>query len=195
MRVSFSNVLNFHGWMVVVLAAALCGGSAAAADEPQGRGGLFGEGFNALERVLDSQSRLVFFWPKDHAGTEAATILINGTYHATLTVGGYSLLCMAPAVVRVGARLIGASGRRRDGVDMGAELELQPGQTVYFRVRLHDENLLTLESVQAARAREELNKTREQIHTLSRVTSAQACQDLGPRSSLQTGAGAGVSAR
>jgi len=193
MRVHLPNFSWCQSLVVSCLAMLLCGGSAAAADEPNGRGGLFGEGFNALERVLDSQSRLVFYWPKNQAGTAAATILLNGTYHATLTAGGYSLLCLPTSRVTVGARLIGASGRRRDGVDMGAELELLPGQTVYFRVRLHDENQLTLESVQAVRAREELNSTREQIHTLSRVTSAQACQDFGPRSALPSGAG--VSAR
>lgn len=204
MRWSWPNVvvkgLRSGLWLVAgVWAGVLVGTVAAAQETPSARGGLFGDGFNALERVLDSQARLVFYWPQALVSTQAATVLVNGTYQATLTPGGYSLLCLAPQTVKVGAKLVGSGSRGRDDGAMGAEIDLQPGQTRYFRVRTHEEGALTLESVQPVRARLELQATREQVHTLSRVTAAQVCQDFGPSPSPSPppsqGAGLGASSR
>lgn len=195
MRLSWPNVVVKGLRSGLWLTAGFFCVVATAQDAPSARSSLLGGGFHALERVLDSQARLVFYWPRDLASTQAATILVEGSYQATLTPGGYSLLCLPPAAVRVGVRPVGSGSRGRDGGAMSAEIDLQGGQTRYFRVRPHEETSLTLESVQASRALLELQTAREQVHTISRVTATQVCQDFGPRPPQGSGPGQGASSR
>lgn len=135
-----------------------------------------GAAFDVLERVLNTQSRLVFYWRSGAAVGDAATIFVAGSYQATLTPGHFSVLCMDPNFVAVSVRQLRASAVISNVEDL---LELKAGETLYLRVNPQARGGMTVEPVEAALARHELRLTREHANTISRVQTALICQDLG----------------
>ena len=132
--------------------------------------------FDALDRVLNTQSRMVFYWQAGAAVGDAATIFVAGSYHATLTPGHHSILCLEPNFVPVGVRQLRASAVISNLEDL---LELKPGETQYLRVNPKAQGGMTVDPVESTLARKELKLTREHSHTISRVQTALICQDLG----------------
>jgi OOP family OmpA-OmpF porin len=139
----------------------------------------------AVQEVLTPQE------PKDTADAStdfvpdarqpgAATITVNGDYQTSLVPGGYSQLCLpvaqTQAATRVGVRYTDVA--RRGGIermDSTSDLTLVGGGTQYIKVQEGTQGM-SLTPVSQAQALSELEGTRLQMHTISRVKGQQACQ-------------------
>lgn len=131
-------------------------------------------------RLLDvNQGRFVFFRldSTQDTGLGVVTVLVNEQYHTSLRPGTFSALCgpqgaYALTVVR---REVGVARKSRSHEPMGLNARLEARQTRYFQLidTTAGEKLL---EVGPAQAQDLLKKTREAIHTISRVKSAQTCK-------------------
>lgn len=104
----------------------------------------------------------------------AATVYLNGDYHASLIPGSYSDVCVAPGASKLGVRMVDVRGQVKDGWDSVIPADLKGGQTTYVRV-IEQGTQATLEPVSQAVALQELTGTRLQRHTISRVSTAIPC--------------------
>jgi OOP family OmpA-OmpF porin len=75
--------------------------------------------------VTDAQSRIIFYRPADAKQGGAATVFINGRYHASLVPGAYSPVCVKPGPVNLSVRWMEVHRRaNKDGFDSISELAL-----------------------------------------------------------------------
>ncbi|KAI9549715.1 Outer membrane protein A [Daphnia sinensis] len=122
-----------------------------------------------------SQSRLVVYrTAKGNPLPGATGVFVHGQYHTSLVPGGYSMLCLAPGSVEVGARQFRVGRNAKDNQDSVTALQLPSAQTQYLSVT-EESGRPVMKPVPAAQALQELSATRLQIHTVSRVTKAQEC--------------------
>lgn len=122
-----------------------------------------------------SQSRLVVYRTASGNPLPGATgVFVHGQYHTSLVPGGYSMLCLAPGSVEVGARQFRVGRNAKDTQDSVTALQLPSAQTQYLSVT-EESGRPVMKPVPAAQALQELSATRLQIHTVSRVTKAQEC--------------------
>ena len=146
------------------------------------------EGERTIERALGAwytpvqdlafeQSRLVFYRPEGD-GYGVITLHVDGRYHTSLQHGAFSVLCLDRASVNLQAQP-GRSWARADAArEVSQNVVMSGGQTLFVRL---SEALATrprLEVVPAHSAAQEVQTTREQMHSLSRVASAKPCQQL-----------------
>lgn len=145
--------------------------------------------------VSASQSRIIFYRPSQAKQAGATTVYVNGRYHASLVPGGYSPICVKPGPVSLGLRHMDVNRRaNKDGLDITTELNLAQGKN--HIVRISDENRTpSLTVVKATDAQKELQDTRLQIHTISRVADATDCVDVAATASEEKPNAAYVSAR
>ncbi|WP_158270490.1 OmpA family protein [Limnohabitans sp. Jir72] len=136
-----------------------------------------GDSFSIFDRVTAKQTRVIFYRPTTQKEPGAATVYVNGRYHASLIPGGYAQLCMLPKQATVGVRMVKVGDPAKDGLDTTAPVNLAAGQTTFLRVREPGTSRATLQPIAANEALAELQTTRQQIHTLSRVADAQECVD------------------
>lgn len=126
--------------------------------------------------VIATQSRLVFYRPLETAVAGAASIYINGRYHASLVPGGYSPICLTAGSVELGVRHMDVNSRpNKDGFDSVTRLQTGHGQNQYIRVNHQGGKAALLASVTPEQALQELPSTRLQVHTISRVPEATDC--------------------
>lgn len=132
---------------------------------------------SATQVLVAEQSRIVFYRPAGASQGNAASLYVNDGYHASLVAGGYAMICLAPATgVRMGVRQVQVGEPPKDGVDSAFSVDLQRGQTVYMRVSEGTVGRWSLQAVPPAEALGELDRTRRQTHTISRVVGAQECR-------------------
>jgi OOP family OmpA-OmpF porin len=137
-----------------------------------------GDAFVAPGSVDKQQTRLIFYRTSNSSFKGGASIYFDGMYHATLGRSSYSVLCVNPSVaVNLGVKPVWAGRQVKDNYDSTNAVELQGGRNQYVRV-VEERLIKVLQPVSEAEALAELAGTREQIHTLSRVTSAQVCRSL-----------------
>lgn len=126
--------------------------------------------------VAAGQSRIIFYSPTTSSLPGAATVYINGRYHASLIAGAFSPVCLPPGKVELGARQIDINKRaNKDGLDSMTQLTLQSGQNQFVRVNGDNRQNIALMPVSAAQAEKEVAQTRLQMHTISRVPEALEC--------------------
>lgn len=136
---------------------------------------VLGQVFEPQVNLGVSQSRLVVYRTASGSPLPGATsVFINGQYHTSLVPGGYSLLCLAPGNVEVGARQFRVGNQAKDNPDSVTALQMPQAQTQYLSVQV-ESGRPVMKPVAAAQALQELRNTRLQIHTVSRVTKAQEC--------------------
>jgi OmpA-OmpF porin, OOP family len=160
----------------------LCIGSVsiAAAQERQRHSEIvpLGEVFNQASGVATGQSRIIFYRPLSNSAQGAATVLINNQYHASLTAGGFSEICLSPGSVELGMRWMDVNRRpNKDGADITTVMEIKNGTTHFLKAVGRGRQLM-LRPVDAQIALSELGSTRDQIHTISRVKGAQKCREV-----------------
>ena len=137
---------------------------------------VLGARFESLVAVSKGQGRVVLFRP---VGTDALTgstgVFINERFHTSMVAGGYTLICMQPGRVELGARQIKVGSRAKDPIDSLTPLQLAGGQTAYLRVsELSGRPVLA--QVSEAEALRQLANLREQVQAVSRVEGAQRCE-------------------
>ena len=135
-----------------------------------------GDVFVAPGTVDKQQTRLIFYRASTSTFSGAASIYFNGMYHATLARSAFSSLCTSPGEVSLSVTPVMVGRQVKDSFDSISMLELQGGRNHYVRV-VEDRSVKVLQPVSEPEALAELAATREQIHTLSRVTSAQVCRN------------------
>ena len=139
-----------------------------------------GDRFAMFERVPAQQTRVIFYRPKMQNLPGAATVYVNGYYHASLIPGGYAEICLPPNKAELGVRIVEAGRSPKDSLDTITAITLNGGQTTFMRVREQASSRAVLQPVAAAEALPDVQSTRQQIHTISRVPEASECVDGGP---------------
>jgi OOP family OmpA-OmpF porin len=126
--------------------------------------------------VSSGQSRIIFYRPLQTTIKGAASVYINGRYHASLIPGGYSPICIPTGPAELGVRFMDVNSRpNKDGYDSITELRTQSTQNHYIRVNNQGARAIALTPVSPAEAAQELATTRLQVHTISRVAEATEC--------------------
>ena len=163
-------------WLVSVWGLGLCVSAFAQSTYKDSRIQAFGQVFTQAERVVDQQTRMIFYRTRQSSGVYgAASVYVNGAYHASLVPGGYSELCMPSGSVELGLKTVEVGRTVKDDLDAITVARNQGGQNQYFRVKEVGRGRQTLQPVTAQEALAELAGTREQIHTVSRVPGAGEC--------------------
>ncbi|WP_158270127.1 MULTISPECIES: OmpA family protein [unclassified Limnohabitans] len=136
----------------------------------------FGQRYAQAAQVVDSQSRMVFYRTRQSSSVPgAASIYVNGAYHASIIPGGYSELCMPPGSIELGLKSVEVGRNVKDNLDTITVMRSASAQTQFFRVQDTGRGRQVLQPVQAAEALREIDGAREQTHTISRVTGAVEC--------------------
>lgn len=172
-------------WLKMTICAALCCWLSVQAQINPSSGSIqaLAENYNLGSGVSAGQTRVIFYRPVDALTPGAITVLVNGQYHASLSAGGFSHLCLRPGPVELGVRQMDVDLRpNKDGMDAISAIDLKSGQTYYMRVDEQQGRRIFLRPVPGAAALPELSSTRLQVHTVSRVTGIQNCNvvDRGP---------------
>lgn len=126
--------------------------------------------------VAEDQARILFYRPVGASQDNAATVYVNDMYHASLVAGGYSPICLKPGTTDVEVREMKHSRGAKDGYDSVTVVNTQPGKTTYVRVNETTNSRWQLQAVPEQQAEQELNGTKRQVHTISRVIGAEACK-------------------
>lgn len=136
----------------------------------------FGETFTAPEAVIAQQLRMVFYRTEQSSSVPgAASIYVNGAYHASLVAGGYSQLCLPSGGAEVAVKSVQIGRPVKATLDTITVLPTAGGQTQYLRVQEVAQGRQLLQPVASALALQEIQGLREQTHTISRVPAASAC--------------------
>ncbi len=136
----------------------------------------FGQVFVQPERVVDQQTRMIFYRTQQSSAVYgAASVYVNGAYHASLVPGGYSELCMPTGNIELGLKTVEVGRNVKDDLDTITAVRGVGGQNQYFRVKDTGRGRQVLQPVPVQEALTELSNTREQIHTVSRVPGASDC--------------------
>lgn len=142
---------------------------------------IFGEPFVPLQLTGKAQRRLIFYRAADDQASAkgVATILVNEQYHASLRPGSFSKLCADQDSYEMAAvaRGKGLASKASTDPELGVRTQLKPQQTRYFRAQVNHGGGQTLSEVEELQALTQLAQTREAIHTLSRVSVAQTCEE------------------
>lgn len=137
-----------------------------------------GAAYSSPERVHPQLARLTFYRTQSSQAAGATSVIINDRYQTSLQPGGYSDLCMKPSVVDVGVSLQKADERARELPDSSTFVTAKAGQEVFIRVVDLPRGRLSLVTVPPEVAFAELQKTRRQVHSISRVPGASACDQV-----------------
>ena len=140
---------------------------------------VYGEPYAASHLVKEGQRRLVVYrMAKDGSDKEVLTVFVNKQYQASLRPAAFTKLCAAVDAFELAAVQRSAGQKpKAAGTPVPIRTELAGLQTRYFRVSAAPANGGHLTEVPAEQANAELAGTREAIHTLSRVTASQNCEE------------------
>ena len=153
----------------------------------------FGRAFEAPSNVAQHQTRLFFYRVAQYSTVKgAASIYVNGAYHASLVDGAYSQLCMPAGDIVLGLKSVQVGVQVRDKLDTVTVDRSQAGQNHFFRVNETAPGQQVLMLVPSAQALAEMHGTKEQIHTISRVKAAAACESQTQSPAVPTAALAGA---
>ncbi|WP_158235950.1 OmpA family protein [Limnohabitans sp. B9-3] len=133
-----------------------------------------GVGYTALKDLAPEQTRLVFYRPEGD-GLGVITLHIDGRYHTSLQNGAFSALCLERASVNLQAQPGRSWARADPNREVSQNVVMVGGQTLYVRL---SEALATrprLDVVPAHIGAQEVQMTREQTHSVSRVSLAKPC--------------------
>jgi OmpA-OmpF porin, OOP family len=123
-------------------------------------------------------ARLTFYRTENSQASGVTSVVVNDRYQTSLQPGGYSDLCMKPSVVDVGVSLQKPGERAKDLPESSLLVTAKAGQEIFIRVVDLPKARLSLVNVQPEVAFAELQKTRRQVHSISRVPGASACDQV-----------------
>jgi len=137
----------------------------------------FGEKYDQGDQVADQQTRMVFYRTLPTSAVPgAASIYVNGAYHASLIPGGYSEVCVSPGAFELGLKSVTVGREAKDLLDTITVVQSTGGQSMFFRVEEANNNRQLLKPVAKVEALREIKDMREQTHTISRVLGATECK-------------------
>lgn len=138
----------------------------------------------ALATASNEQSRLVVYRNPNDKQQSVVTVYVNGSYHTSLMQAGFTKICLTEPLIQVRTRLRPVNQAVILEQDKDVSLTVNKGQTQYVRVAELPDGTAQMEVVTAKVASNELQKTREQMHALSRVEGARPCDDIKTADSL-----------
>ena len=161
-------------WVARATLVGACVLTAQAQERDHGVDRPLGATYTAFKDLAPEQTRLVFYRPEGD-GLGVITLHIDGRYHTSLQNGAFSALCLERASVNLQAQP-GRSWARADAArEVSQNVVMSGGQTLYVRL---SEVLATrprMDVVPASIGAQEVQTTREQMHSLSRVPLAKPC--------------------
>jgi outer membrane protein OmpA-like peptidoglycan-associated protein len=142
-----------------------------------GVGRPMGDAYLAAMPVPADMSRLVVYRLPNSKQQSVMTVYINGSYHTSLMQAGFSEVCMDETNLNVRTRLRPVNEPVNVDLDKNVSLTIAKGQSQYVRVAELANGTTEMNVVTAQVAGNELKKTREQMHALSRVEGATPCEE------------------
>lgn len=143
--------------------------------EPQG------ENYVAPKKLNPKLARVTLYRPAQGTAPGAAHLQINGHYHTSLQLGGFTEICVEPSDFKLAAHMVQTGAELKNYHDATAKLKPEAAQNLYVRVAEYGDNRATLTPVRAEVAQSELKDTRRQIHAATRVAQAKECFEPEPR--------------
>jgi OmpA-OmpF porin, OOP family len=170
---------SFLLWACCVLHVAAQEPAPRAPDAPQPAAMVvepFGARFAAAVPAPLQQARVFVYRPGPVAKSEPVNIYLNGRYHTSLLRGGYTEFCALPGSVAFHAVHADAQKMHTGRQEPAQSWSFQPGKTLFLKVQ--EPGRLT--EVATDQAQRELPGSALQIHTVSRATVVQDCQEPAP---------------
>jgi OmpA-OmpF porin, OOP family len=135
-----------------------------------------GEVYKAPKPLTTDVTRLTVYRPAVGFGVGVASLDINGHYHSSLQLGGFTHLCLKPAKGAVlASRLVETGVPMKNEADIETSVLLTPKQELYVRLADQGNGRATIEVVSPDTAAKELANTQLQVHAASRVPDAASC--------------------
>lgn len=148
--------------------------SALAQDPGLGLDRALGQPYAALKNIAPEQTRLVLYRPEGD-GLGVITLHIDGRYHTSLQNGAFSAVCVERASVNLQAQP-GRSWARADSArEVSQNVVMSGGHTLFVRLSEALGARPRLDVVPAHIGAQEVQTTREQMHSVSRVSLAKPC--------------------
>ena len=117
----------------------------------------------------------VVFYRADQGGKGVVGLRINTHYHTSLQAGSYSELCISPATIGLVARHNELGTPVNAYENTAKQIEVVANQTTFIKL-VDADGLVRAIEVEQARALQEVETTRLQMHTATRVPGAQDCE-------------------
>jgi outer membrane protein OmpA-like peptidoglycan-associated protein len=149
--------------------------NAGSVTEPQG------EDYVVPKKLNPKLARVTLYRPAQGFTPGVAHLEVNGHYHTSLQLGGYTEICVEPADFQLAAHMVQTGEELNNFQDATTTLKLQATQNLYVRVFEYGDGRATLTPVKGDIALAELQNTRRQIHAATRVAEAKACVEPDPR--------------
>jgi OOP family OmpA-OmpF porin len=143
--------------------------------EPQG------EDYVAPKKLNPKLARVTLYRPASGFTPGVAHLEVNGHYHTSLQLGGFTEICVEPAPFELAAHMVQTGAELKNFQDATATLKPEAAQNLYVRVIEYGDSRATLTPVRADIAQAELKDTRRQIHAASRVAEAKDCVEPEPK--------------
>ncbi len=173
----FSKILQLFLWVYCLLMSSLAYAQTASAENDSGvqsKSNAFDVGavLDALGQMNKKQSRLIFYSPSTSTFKGTATIYFNGVHNETWSRNTFCFLCSSSSVISLGLKSLVVLVQDKDESESINKLELRGACNQYVRL-VEDQSPQVLQSVSDQEALVELVTSREQVLSISRVTSAQ----------------------
>lgn len=140
-----------------------------------------GEDYVAPKKLNPKLARVTLYRPSSGFAPGVAHLEVNGHYHTSLQLGGFTEICVEPALFELAAHMVQTGGDLQNFQDATASLKPEAAQNLYVRVIENRDSRATLTPVRADVAQAELKDTRRQIHAASRVAQAKDCVEPEPK--------------
>ena len=158
-----------------------CGFGAGAWAQERGHGldRALGQQYAAVKHLAPEQTRLVLY-RLDGDGLGVITLHIDGRYHTSLQNGAFSAVCVERASVNLQAQP-GRSWARADPArEVSQNVVMTGGQTLFVRLSEALGTRPRMDVVPAQIGAQEVQMTREQMHSVSRVSLSKPCLQVAP---------------
>jgi outer membrane protein OmpA-like peptidoglycan-associated protein len=162
--------------LTIILWLALCLGAHAQTPHKHGVKNPLGNTYVEVAGVAPTQQRLVFYRSPTARQPGVVGLHLNGKYFTSLQHNAYAVVCLDPSAIQVRALSLVPMEQTYLEVDTQLQLSAKPSDSTYVRVSEHTDGRPRLDVVGASLAAPELQTTRQQMHTISRISNQRECQ-------------------
>lgn len=136
----------------------------------------FGSRFVKADPAPAQQARVLIYRVGQAVKLEPVNVYLNGRFHTSLLLGGYSEFCAQPHEVITHAVLGDAKKMHTGRLDLGQKWQFQPGQTLFLKVLESGR----LQETPAEQALQEIAGTSLQVHLITRSDVPKDCMSPEP---------------
>lgn len=135
-----------------------------------------GKGYGDIAAVAQDQQRLVMYRSPTARQVGVVALYVNNQYHTALQHNTFSAVCLDRRELNLRAKLRLNMGTQLVNLETELNLPAKPSQSHYVRVSEHADGRPRLDPVSPNVAMVELQNSRQQMHTQSRLTHQRECQ-------------------